>query len=72
MTKAEHLILEAARKRDMKNGDRPATEMTKRECFAAMAMQGLLANPDFSTLNIENLIVLAIEHSDELLKQLEK
>ena len=46
--------------------------LTKREYFAGLAMQGLLANPKLTELNIENLTVLAIEHTDELLKQLEK
>ena len=46
--------------------------LTKREYFAGLAMQGLLANTELTELNIENLTVLAIEHTDELLKQLEK
>lgn len=54
------------------NNDSHQLGLTKREYFAGLAMQGLLANPDLTELNIENLTVLAIEHTDELLKQLEK
>ena len=42
--------------------------LTKREYFAAMAMQGLLANG----VIIENAVSLSIKAADELLKQLEQ
>ena len=47
--------------------------ITKREYFAAMAMQGLIANAPINNLsNYKEGISLAIEWSDELLKQLEE
>jgi len=42
--------------------------LTKREYFAAMAMQGLLARP--VNLNIEMNVIQSIQIADELLKQL--
>lgn len=45
--------------------------LTKREYFAAMAMQGILANPELTNLNINNLAILSINQADELLKELE-
>jgi hypothetical protein len=49
----------------------PHTEpsgLTKREYFAAMAMQGMCANPNMETMNIP---MGAISIADELLRQLE-
>ena len=47
--------------------------LTKREYFAAMAMQGLIANAPINNLsNYKEGVSLAIEWSDELLKQLEE
>jgi hypothetical protein len=43
--------------------------LTKREYFAALAMQGLLAN-DYHEVDLEDLVSRAIEYSDELIKQL--
>ena len=65
----------------MKNSEKPAypiqtdrelnyddaNGLTKREYFAAMAMQGLLASG--ARLNVDER---SIEYADELLKQLEK
>lgn len=58
----------------------PNIGLTKREYFAAMAMQGLLANPELfkiaqalppnSVMKFYNQS--AIEHADDLLKQLEQ
>ena len=53
--------------------------LTKRECFAAMAMQGLLSNPLISDIfTTDNGVPLhksvaenSIQYADELLKQLE-
>jgi len=52
--------------------------LTKREYFAAMAMQGMLSNPDATketikhkSSPIEVFPVQAVEFADELLKQLE-
>lgn len=48
--------------------------LTKREYFAGLAMQGMLANsamvPNIAT--IEYLAKMSVKASDELLKQLEK
>lgn len=48
--------------------------VTKREYFAAMAMQGALANnyPNIVSLSSEQVARLSIEHADELLKQLDQ
>jgi len=52
--------------------------LTKREYFAAMAMQGLIAAPiayilnDKKATSIQDMTTVAIECADELLKQLEK
>lgn len=43
--------------------------ITKREYFAVMTLQGLLANPVIGPKEV--LIQLSITHADELLKQLE-
>lgn len=58
----------------------PNVGITKREYFAAMALQGILANSSIQTmsnqyppseLNNAERVRLAIDHADELLKQLE-
>ena len=68
----------------MKNSEQPAyplpkdrrsdhpygNGLTKREYFAAMAMQGMLANSDL-TLSLDKTCELSIFYADELLKQLE-
>lgn len=51
--------------------------LTKREYFAAMAMQGLLSLPTKGEFNsveqgIEAMVSFAVASADELLKQLEK
>ncbi len=59
--------------RDVHGGFEPGTDgLTKREFFAAAALQGLCANPKFSELSSEYLAVYAREHADETLAQLEK
>ena len=70
----------------MKNADKPINPvltqnpsfigLTKREYFAVLALQGLLALPDKGTYNsfdeaIERICELSIKFADELLKQLE-
>jgi hypothetical protein len=49
--------------------------LTKREYLAAMAMQGLLSNSRIAAIDFDNktkvLCAGAIEHADELLKQLQ-
>lgn len=47
--------------------------LTKREYFAAMAMQGILsACPEHGPMSEMRVASYAIEYADELLKQLEK
>jgi|19_taG_2_1085344.scaffolds.fasta_scaffold00098_34 hypothetical protein len=66
----------------MKNGEKPAssqhpdmiingigTGLTKREHFAAMALQGLATN---ANMPIDITVKLAIRMADDLLKELEK
>ena len=47
--------------------------LTKREYFAGLVLQGLMANnrEEVMTQNEEQLAKWAINHADELLKQLE-
>lgn len=71
----------------MKNPDKPINPLldlnedksglwglTKREYFAGLAMQALLSNPDPGIVNFneKEIAEIAIEYTDELLKQLEK
>jgi len=50
-----------------------AMGLTKREYFAGLAIQGILASPiDYSiSLRIHSKVEIAIKYADELLKQLE-
>jgi hypothetical protein len=51
----------------------PASGLTKREQFAAMAMQGILASKYVGSLSMPNgLVITAIGYADALLVQLEK
>jgi acetolactate synthase regulatory subunit len=45
--------------------------LTKRELFAAMAMQGLLGNPNVHNVNID-MIVDSVKIADSLIKALNK
>lgn len=59
----------------LKNCNNPSIGLTKREYFAAMAMQGLLsadARYKGRTDNRESLAKDAIAQADELLKQLDQ
>ena len=68
----------------IKNGDLPAMPMwceqleqqlyglTKREQFAAMAMQGLLAKHGDDDYQCEQIASYAAAHADALLKELER
>ena len=61
---------------DFVNKWTPLIGLTKREYFAGLAMQGLLALPDKGTYNsfdeaIERICEVSIKFADELLKQLE-
>ena len=73
----------------MDNGDKPASPvkpeviqgndqvylgLTKREQFAAMAMQGICGNPEYSPVGDENFILAAkdaVTQADALLKELD-
>ena len=70
----------------MKNADKPINPvltqnpsligLTKREHYAGLAMQGLLALPDKGTYGsldeaIERICEVSVKFADELLKQLE-
>jgi hypothetical protein len=44
--------------------------LTKRELIAAMAMQGLLANPHSDVINLENIAAAAVLHAEDLLREL--
>lgn len=64
----------------MKNAEQPIvvfdTEtgkqgLTKREYFAGLAMQGMLANTEYVLHSRETLAHNAVQMADELLKQLE-
>ena len=47
--------------------------LTKREYFAGLAMQGLLANEDFIRNNPDDVIVgYSVKIADDLLKELDK
>jgi len=47
--------------------------LTKREYFAGLAMQGMLANPEvIKSISDEKIITYSLKYSDILLKELEK
>lgn len=46
--------------------------LTQRELIAAMALQGLLANPHPDVINLENHARAAALHADDLLLELSK
>jgi hypothetical protein len=52
--------------------DLNAEGLSKREYYAAMAMQGLLANPHQDVINLENIAAAAVMHADDLLIALSK
>jgi hypothetical protein len=55
--------------------DHDFTGLTKREYFAAMAMQGLLSNPGLHShdkYDLNGCIQASLDAADELLKQLGK
>lgn len=47
----------------------PQDGLTKRECFAGLAMQGLSAD---NHLDIENAVRIAVELADALIEELNK
>lgn len=46
--------------------------LTKREYFAAVAVQGLLANPGFNDKTAQQIATWSVEQSDMLLEELTK
>ena len=56
---------------DLVDTDNAYTGLTKRECFAAMAMQGMLA-ASWYILDPEKMSELALRHTDALLLELDK
>ena len=50
--------------------DRLSKGLTKREYFAAMAMQGLLANPDLTKTDDVIIAMTSIDAADALIKAL--
>ena len=62
---------------NLPNQERQYSGLTKREHYAGLAMQGLLALPDKRTFGsfdktIEWICEVSVKFADELLKQLEK
>ena len=47
-------------------------DLTKREYFAAMAMQGLMSNSQNASRTIEKIAALAVMSADALMKELAK
>ena len=45
---------------------------TKREYFAAMAMQGIIANKDGLDIKIERIVESAVDTADALIEELNK
>ncbi|MGM0783859.1 MAG: hypothetical protein ACQEUM_07090 [Pseudomonadota bacterium] len=68
----------------MKNADKPAKPvpglmedpdfngLTKREYFAAMAMQGMQANPSYDEVSLEDMARVAADAAATLLAELER
>lgn len=50
----------------------PDGGLTKREFFAGLAMQGLLANQYNANLTFSECVEEAVSHADALLKELDK
>ena len=46
--------------------------LTKREYFAAMAMQGIIANKDGLDIKIERIVESAVDTADALIEELYK
>jgi hypothetical protein len=48
------------------------TGLTKREYFAAMALQGIIANKDGLDIKIERIVESAVDTADALIEELNK
>jgi len=49
-----------------------STGLSKRELFAAMALQGILSNSNVDVKKLSDIEIIAIKHADYLIKQLNK
>jgi len=47
-------------------------KLTKRELFAAMAMQGMLAADNTQSIDVEIIASWSVEHADGLIKAINK
>ena len=52
--------------------DSPNAGLTKREYFASMAMQGIIANKDGLDIKIERIVESAVDTADALINELNK
>lgn len=54
------------------NNDYTLMGLTKREYFAAMAMQGIISNKDGLDIKIERIVESAVDTADALIEELNK
>ena len=54
------------------NNNYISTGLTKREYFAAKAMQGIIANKDGLDIKIERIVESAVDTADALIEELNK
>ena len=52
--------------------DLPNNGLTKREYFAVMALQGIIANKDGLDIKIERIVESAVDTADALIEELNK
>lgn len=57
---------------DYVTGTTPGKRLTKREYFAAMALQGLLSEAAYYSFNKHNYAIEAVKHADALIETLNK
>jgi hypothetical protein len=58
---------------ELKNANKKASEMTKREMFAAMAMQGILSSlTEESDISIDTLVKCSFRNADAMLAAIEE
>jgi hypothetical protein len=59
--------------KELKNADKKASELTKREMLAAMAMQGMLsALTEGSDVSVIDLVKYSLRNADTLLAAMEE
>ena len=54
------------------NNDYTSMGLTKREYFAAIAMQGIISNKDGLDIKIERIVESAVDTADALIEELNK